>query len=51
MENREFFETGTVAITKNVYPEDSLSSVTSIVTGEDYTVHGIVGHSWQATEC
>jgi len=50
MENREFFETGTVPITKNVYPEDSLSAVTSIVTGEDHTVHGIVGHSWQATE-
>lgn len=51
MENREFFEIdNTVPITKDAYPEDSLSSVTSMVTGEDYHGHGIIGHSWQATD-
>jgi len=33
----------------NVYPEDSLSSVTSILSGKDYSDHGIVGHSWRAS--
>lgn len=52
MENREFFEIeNAVQITKDLYPEDSLSSITSMVTGENYNTHGIVGHSWQATDC
>merc|ERR1712063_42659 len=39
----------TVSIVKAAYPEDSLSTLTTVVTGKDHTVHGVVGHSWKAS--
>jgi len=32
------------------YPEDSLSTITSALTGEDHLTHGIIGHSWRASK-
>eukprot|EP00339_Tiarina_fusa_P013603 CAMPEP_0117037662 /NCGR_PEP_ID=MMETSP0472-20121206/26555_1 /TAXON_ID=693140 ORGANISM="Tiarina fusus, Strain LIS" /NCGR_SAMPLE_ID=MMETSP0472 /ASSEMBLY_ACC=CAM_ASM_000603 /LENGTH=420 /DNA_ID=CAMNT_0004747681 /DNA_START=51 /DNA_END=1313 /DNA_ORIENTATION=+ len=39
----------TVEIVKAAYPEDSLSTLTTVLTGKDHTAHGIVGHSWKAS--
>merc|ERR1712137_430173 len=50
-EPRDFFDTtNAVEILKQAYPEDSLSVLTGIMTGEDWESHGIVGSSWKATD-
>lgn len=37
----------TISLKKADYPEDAVSTATTILTGEDYTSHGIVGSSWK----
>merc|ERR1712137_850836 len=34
-------------IIKDAYPNDSLATLTNILTGEEPSTHGIVGHSWK----
>merc|ERR1712130_29170 len=34
-------------ITKEAYPNDSLTTLTNILTGEEPSTHGIMGHSWK----
>jgi len=34
-------------IIKEAYPNDSLATLTNILTGEEPSTHGIVGHSWK----
>jgi len=34
-------------IIKDAYPNDSLTTLTNILTGEEPSTHGIMGHSWK----
>jgi len=44
----QFFNEKLISLQTPSYPEDSLSTLTSIVTGTDFSNHGIIGHSWES---
>jgi len=48
IKNPTFFNEQSIELQTPFYPQDSLSTLTSIVTGTDYSNHGIVGHSWNS---
>jgi len=43
-----FFNEQKIELQTPDYPQDSLSTLTSIFTGTDYSNHGIIGHSWNS---
>jgi len=38
-------------IVKEAYPNDSLTTLTNMLTGEEPATHGIMGHSWKVGRC